>query len=155
DGLLTSDGALWREQRKLIQPAFHHGHLTTYAEVMVEYARRTAASLEDGQTIDIDAEMAKLTLAIVVKTLFGADVTRDAQEVGRLMRGILEAANQRLTPPFQMPAWIPTSRNRREARAVARLDEILHGLIAARRASADRSDDLLSVLVAATDEESG
>src|SRR6516165_317838 len=88
-GLLTSDGALWKQQRKLIQPAFHHAQLTTYGAVMVGHALRLAESIEDGAIIEIQDEMARLTLAIVVQTLFGADDTGDAKEVGRLMIAVL------------------------------------------------------------------
>jgi len=155
EGLLTSDGALWRRQRRLMQPAFHHGHLATYGAVMVEHARRLTDAATDGQTIEVEAAMAKITLAVVVQTLFGADVTREADEVGRLMVAVLEAANHRLNSAVHLPAWVPTPRHLREHRALARLDAILNGLIAARRSSPDRTDDLLSVLLRARDENSG
>jgi cytochrome P450 len=155
EGLLTSDGALWKRQRRLMQPAFHHGQLVTYGAVMVEYAARMADMFRDGQTLDVDADMSKLTLRIVGKTLFGADVAGEAEEVGRLMVSVLDAANQRLNSALQLPSWVPTARNLREKRALARLDEILQGLIATRRSSCEQTNDLLSVLLGATDEDSG
>ena len=155
EGLLTSDGALWKRQRRLMQPAFHHGHLVTYGAVMVEYAARMADMFRDGQTLDVDAAMSKLTLRIVVKTLFGADVAGEAEEVGRLMVSVLDAANQRLNSALQLPSWVPTARNLREKHALARLDEILQGLIATRRSSREQANDLLSVLLRATDEDNG
>ena len=155
EGLVTSDGALWKRQRKLIQPAFHHGHLSGYAAVMVEYAVGMAETFREGATLDVDAAMTTLTLRIVVKTLFGGDVTRKSEEVGRLMMAVLEAANQRLNSAIQLPSWVPTARNLREKRALARLDDILRGLIAARRASGNLTSDLLSVLLRATDDDSG
>ncbi|HYU78560.1 MAG TPA: cytochrome P450, partial [Vicinamibacterales bacterium] len=155
DGLLTSDGALWRQQRKLIQPAFHRGRLATYGDVMVARAVQTADSFEDGHVIEIDVEMAKLTLGIVVKTLFGADFTRESEEVSGLMVAVLNAANQRLNGVLRPPSWVPTPRNLREKRALARLDEMLHGVITTRRTSGEQRADLLSVLLAAVDEESG
>ena len=155
EGLLTSDGALWKRQRRLMQPAFHHGHLVTYGAVMVEYAARMADMFRDGQTLDVDAGMSRLTLRIVVKTLFGADVAGEAEEVGRLMVSVLDAANQRLNSALQLPSWVPTARNLREKHALARLDEILQGLIATRRSSREQANDLLSVLLRATDEDNG
>ena len=155
DGLLTSDGALWKRQRRLMQPAFHHGHLVTYGAVMVEYAARMADMFRDGQRLDVDAAMSKLTLRIVVKTLFGGDVAGEAEEVGRLMVSVLDAANQRLNSALQLPSWVPMARNLREKRALARLDEILQGLIATRRSSREQANDLLSALLGATDEDSG
>jgi len=154
-GLLTSDGAVWKRQRKLIQPAFHHGQLVRYAAVMVDHATQTAGSFEEGMLVEIPEEMAKLTLAIVVQTLFGADVTRDAKEVGGLMVAVLDAANDRLNSVVRLPSWVPTRRNREEKRALRRIDQLLNRFIAEHRASREAPADLLSVLLAATDEESG
>ena len=154
-GLLTSDGAVWKRQRKLIQPAFHHAQLLTYGAVMVDHALRMVESFDAGALIEIQDEMARLTLAIVVQTLFGADVTREAKEVGRLMIAVLEAANDRLNRILGAPSWVPTRRNLREKRALARLDRLLDSFIAAHRAAREKPADLLSVLLAATDEESG
>src|SRR5262249_9579718 len=155
EGLLTSDGEFWKQQRKLIQPAFHHGRLMGYGTVMVARAAQMADLFEDGRVLEIDVEMAKLTLGIVVKSLFGADFTRESQEISGLMVAVLNAANQRLNEVLGLPPWVPTLRNLREKRALARLDEMLHDVITKRHASGEQSNDLLSVLLAAVDEESG
>lgn len=155
DGLLTSDGALWRQQRKLMQPAFHHGALATYADVMVRHTERLAARFADGQTIELQMQMSALTLAIVVECLFGGDVTGQAGELSRLMSALLDATNHRLNSALRLPAWVPTARHLRERRAVKRFDEILRDLIAARRSSSDGRRDLLSMLLTAVDQESG
>jgi cytochrome P450 len=155
EGLLTSDGALWRQQRKLMQPAFHHGQLATYGAVMVAHALQMVDAFEDGQVLEITEEMAKLTLGIVVKCLFGADFVREAPKVSRLMIAVLDATNRRVNSPLRIPSWVPTRRNRREKAAVATFDGMLHALIAARRAAGHKPDDLLSVLLAAVDEDSG
>ena len=155
EGLLTSDGALWKQQRKLIQPAFHHRALGTYADVMVGHARRTADALTDGEQVELQAEMSALTLPIVVECLFGGDVTRYATEVGELMVAVLDASNHRLNSALRLPSWVPTPRHLRESRAMRRLDEILRELIAARRASSDERHDLLSILLTAVDQDSG
>ena len=155
EGLVTSDGALWKQQRKLMQPAFHHRQLAAYADVMVPHAVRMMDSFVDGESRDIGAEMTKLTLGIVVKSLFGADLPREASQVSRSMLVILDAANQRLSSVLRVPSWIPTGRNLRERRALADLDAMLQILIRTRRASGDGHDDLLSLLLAAVDEDSG
>ena len=155
EGLLTSDGAHWRQQRRLMQPAFNHSHLTTYGSVMVEYAHQMIDSFPEGQVIEVNAEMAALTLRVVIKCLFGTDITRETQDLGPLMVAVLDAANQRLNAVLDVPPWVPTRRNLREKRAVARLDSMLQAFITARRASGGNENDLLSVLLAATDEESG
>jgi cytochrome P450 len=154
-GLFTSDGALWKQQRKLIQPAFHHRQLATYADVMVAHARRMMDSFVDGEIRNINAEMPKLTLGIVVKSLFGADLTRETGEIVPLMLAVLDATNQRLNMVLRIPSWVPTRRNLREKRAVNRLDAIVEVLIRTRRTSGEIRDDLLSALLGAVDEDSG
>ena len=155
NGLFTSDGDLWKRQRKLIQPAFHHSQLAKYAEIMLAHAVRLMDSFRAGEAREINADMVKLTLGVVVKSLFGADLTSKAQEIGALMTAILEAANQRLRSAAPIPSWAPTPRNLRERRALARIETMLRSLIEERRASAERRNDLLSVLLTAVDEESG
>jgi cytochrome P450 len=155
NGLLTSDGATWRQQRRLIQPAFQHRHVATYADVMVTHASRLADAWTDGVVRDINAEMTALTLGIVVRSLFGADITRDAGDVGGLMTAVLDAANQRINSAFQVPDWVPTRRNLRERRALARLDAMLRGLIQARRDQGHETSDLLSMLLRSVDSDSG
>src|SRR5215212_11434148 len=61
EGLLTSEGDFWRRQRRLAQPAFHRQRVNAYAETMVEYAEKTSARWRDGETIDVSAEMMRLT----------------------------------------------------------------------------------------------
>ena len=155
NGLLTSDGALWRQQRKLIQPAFQHKHVAHYAEVMVEHALRMVDGFEDGQVREINAEMMTLTLGVVVKSLFGTDITGEAEGLGALMTAVLDAANQRLNSAWQVPEWLPTRRNLVEKRALAKLDGVIQDLIRARRAAGDTTRDLLSILLTAVDEDSG
>ena len=155
EGLLTSDGAFWKRQHKLMQPAFHHRQLAVYGEVMVAHAIRMVETFVDGQVRDIGAEMAKLTLGVVVKALFGADLPLEADEIRGSMLAVLDAANHRLNSVLQLPSWVPTRRNLRERRALAKLDAMLHILIQTRRTSGESRDDLLSVLLAAVDEDSG
>jgi cytochrome P450 len=155
EGLFTSDGAFWKRQRSLMQPAFHQRHLAAYGDVMVAQALGMIEGFADGEFREIGAEMAKLTLRIVVRTLFGSDLPREAEDIGAPMVAVLDAANNRMNNLLRLPSWVPTQRNIREKRAIARLDAILDSLIRARRASGEDSDDLLSRLLAAVDEESG
>jgi cytochrome P450 len=155
NGLLTSDGDLWKQHRKLMQPAFNHTQIGKYADIMVTHASRLANSFQDGEVRDISSDMAKLTLGVLIKSLFGADFTRQAEEIGTLMTAVLEAANQRLISALQIPTWVPTRRNIHERRALARIETMLRDLIEERRTSNEQWNDLLSVLLKAVDEESG
>src|SRR5918911_2862022 len=98
EGLLTSEGAHHRRQRRLAQPAFHRQRIETYGEVMIAYAARTAAAWRDAETIDLSREMMRLTLAIVAKTLFDADVEREAEDVGRALTDIMELFQMLMLP---------------------------------------------------------
>ncbi|HEV2448298.1 MAG TPA: cytochrome P450, partial [Candidatus Sulfopaludibacter sp.] len=137
EGLFTSEGALWKRQRKLIQPAFHQRHLAAYAGIMTAHAGSMMDSFVDGEIRDIGAEMTRLTLGIVVQSLFGADLRREAGDISRLMLALLDAANQRVNSALRLPSWVPTARNLREKRAIAELDATIQNFIRARRGSAE------------------
>jgi cytochrome P450 len=152
DGLLTSQGEFWRRQRRLAQPAFHRKRIAAYGEVMASFAERSLEGWRDGQTIDVHEEMMRLTLEIVAKSLFDADVGAEAKDVGMAMTVALEdfSSQRRL---IRIPKSIPTPHNLRFERAARRLDTIVHTIIEERRKSGEEDrGDLLSMLMLAEDE---
>jgi cytochrome P450 len=152
EGLLTSEGDFWLRQRRLSQPAFHRARIASYAASMVEFAQRMIDDWRSGEERDVHREMLGLTLQIVGKTLFDADVERDAQEVGKSLELLLEiGANFRRT--IFVPHWLPTPANLRVKREVAQIERILYRIIAERRAAGRDAGDLLSMLLAAQDED--
>jgi cytochrome P450 len=152
NGLLTSEGDFWLRQRRLAQPAFHRARIAAYAETMVRFTERMQEGWRDGQKLDIHAEMTRLTLQIVAKTLFDADVDADAQEVGRALEAIMEH-NSDFRRLILTPSWLPTLRNIRAALATRRLDKIMYRIIGQRRAAGGDAGDLLSMLLHAQDED--
>src|SRR5689334_10674255 len=82
NGLLLNEGESWRRQRRLVQPAFHMKRIETYGNVMVDFAQRMLDEWQPGQTREINHDMMKLTLGVVAKTLFDADVTNSADRIG-------------------------------------------------------------------------
>src|SRR6266513_2646706 len=152
DGLLTSEGDFWLRQRRLAQPAFHRVRIASYAETMVEYTQRMLDGWRSEEERDAHQEMMRLTLQIVGKTLFDADVERDAQEVGKSLELLLEiGANFRRT--IFVPHWLPTPTNLRVRREVKQIEKILYRIIGERRASGRDAGDLLSMLLSAQDED--
>jgi len=152
EGLLTSEGDFWLRQRRLAQPAFHRARVASYAATMVEYAQRLLEHWRDGEERDAHQEMMRLTLQIVGKTLFDADVARDAREVGKSLELLLElGANFRRT--LFVPHWVPTRANLRIKREIALIESILYRIITERRASGRDTGDLLSMLLHAQDED--
>jgi cytochrome P450 len=154
-GLLTSEGDFWRQQRKLIQPAFHRERIAVYARLMVDRTERMLDSWEPGRIRDVQDDMMRLTLEIVAKALFDAEVTGQSANASAAMETLVRCFIARTGSLVHPPDWLPTPLNARIRRAVRRLDDILANVIAERRASGADRGDLLSMLVHAMDEESG
>jgi cytochrome P450 len=155
NGLLTSEGEFWRRQRRLAQPAFHRDRISTYADVMVAFTERMLQSWGDGQVRDVQDDMMRLTLEIVAKTLFDADVAGDAPEAAVAMDTLLHCFTARLDALIRVPESFPTPLNLRMQRAAKRLDQIILDIVARRRASGEDRGDLLSMLLQAHDEDDG
>jgi cytochrome P450 len=154
DGLLSSEGDLWRRQRRLAQPAFHRDRISSYAGIMVDHARALCRRWGHEETRDVHKDMMQLTLAIVGETLFGATVDRQAEHVGAALEDVLAVANSPLELFVPALKRLPTPLRLRFRRAVARLDGIIYGLIDQRRRSgAGETKDLLSMLLHARDED--
>ena len=159
EGLFTSEGDFWRRQRRLAQPAFHRERIAGFVDTMV---RRTAERLDrwepavrSGEPIDVAAEMNALTLTIVGETLFGRDLSGDAAEAGRALRVALEVTAHRAMTWVVPPIWLPTARNRAFRAAVRTLDDLVYEIIDGRRRAHEPGHDLLGMLMAARDEETG
>jgi cytochrome P450 len=153
EGLLTSEGEFHRRQRRLAQPAFHRQRVASYAAVMTDYAARARERWRDGETLDISEQMMRLTLAIVGKTLFDADVESDAREVGAAMSVVMDLFNTITIPFFELLQKLPLPQLRRFDSAKAKLDAIIYRLIEERRRSGEDRGDLLSLLLLARDPE--
>lgn len=152
NGLFTSAGDFWKRQRRLAQPAFHKHRLGTYGDVMADYASQEVSKWVDGYTRDLSEDMMRLTLRIVGRTLFGADVAANAQDLGRDMEVVRQCFVAKLNALQPVPERIPTATNRRLGRAVRDMDRLLLRVVAERRASGEDAGDLLSMLLDAQDD---
>ena len=150
-GLLTSEGDFHLRQRRLVQPAFHRQRMAGYAEVMTACAARTADRWRDGAQVDMAQEMMRLTLAIVGKTLFDADVEEEAPQIGQALTESLHAVNRLLLPGGQAMEKLPLPATRRAEAARDRLNETVYRIIRERRANGVDRGDLLSMLLEAKD----
>lgn len=152
NGLLISEDDFWKRQRKLAQPAFHHQRIEAYGATMVDYTAQMLARWHAGESRDIAQEMMGLALAIVNKTLFNMDLHADSERIGALMLTALEAANDRING--YEPIWerLTQRQARREAAALAELFAIVDAIIAGHRRQEQDTGDLLSMLLAARDE---
>ncbi|MFB6169777.1 MAG: cytochrome P450 [Haloarculaceae archaeon] len=155
DGLLLAEGDDWRRQRRVWQPSFDPDHVETLGAQMVERTREWMADWEDGDRLAIDAELSRLTVSIIVETMFGVrldDAT--ARRIGQL----LEPVGSRFVPdPMRAvtPDWFPSPENVRYRRSVAVLDRLVEDIVAERRRESEgdvAGEDLLARLLAARDE---
>jgi cytochrome P450 len=154
EGLLTSEGEYHLRQRRLAQPAFHRHRIAAYGSAMASYAARRADRWTSGRALDLHHEMMAITLAIVGKTLFDADVEAEANEIGAAVTTAFESFNFTLFLPFgELLERLPIPQAIRFRRARARLDATIYRMIAERRASGADRGDLLSMLLLAQDVE--
>jgi len=153
NGLVTSEGDFWRRQRRLAQPAFHRQRISSYGDIMVQYADRAIAKWRDGEQRDVAKDMTRLTLEIVVKTLFNSDVSNDADHVGATLSQIVKPFASQATLKWIADNRLPTPGHYRYFNAVREIDKIIYRIIAERRASGSDEGDLLSMLLQAQDED--
>ena len=152
-GLLTSDGELWKHQRKRMAQAFVPKRIRSYGDAMVRVTLAALRPWGDGQTINLHQEISRVTMEVVADVLFGSGIGPDDV---RTVRGAMEIVNEYLANSpeaiLKLPGWVPTPRNVAVNRAVKQVDELLYRIIARRRAGAPQ-DDLLGTLLSAQDDE--
>jgi cytochrome P450 len=137
----------------LAQPAFHRQRISSYGDVMVDYGERAMSSWRDGETRDIARDMTRLTLEVVVKTLFNSDVSREADYIGKILSGLVKPFASQATLKWIIDNRLPTPGHRRYFNAVAEIDRIVLDMIAQRRATGSDEGDLLSMLLEAQDDD--
>lgn len=156
-GLVTSEGSLWLRQRRLMQPMFHRQKIAAFGAMMTDSALsmldRWNGFARRDEPIDVTIEMMHLTLEIVGRALLTMDLTSQADTIGRTMT----IANERFGQfdIGMLAPWLPTPKNFRFRKAVDQLRQIVLDIIAHRRRENRDYGDLLSMLIAARDEETG
>ena len=161
-GLLTSEGSFWRKQRRIAQPAFHHRNLQAFTTIMRTAGEQVADSWQQraarGEPFDVAREMMQVTLRIVGECLFSTDPASQSSEIGEHLEVMLERFIRRITSPAVLPLSWPTAGNRRIRNSIAELHRIVDEIVARRRAgagSADQPTDLLGLLMATEDADTG
>lgn len=153
EGLLTSEGEFHLRQRRLAQPAFHRQRIFGYATTMVDYAARMSDDWQAGETRDLAREMMRLTLGIAGKTLFGAGVESEADEIGEALSESMQLFNRLMLPFAKLMERLPLPSTRRFQKSRERLDATIYRMIEDRRKGSEDHGDLLSMLINARDEE--
>src|SRR4029078_10490394 len=127
--------------------------INAYGEVMVDYCERLISTWQEDEVRDIHRDMMRLTLEVVVETLFNADVADDADKVGRVLSEMVKPFASQATLKWILDNRLPTPTHRRFNAAAREIDGIVYPIISDRRSSGSDASDLLSMLLAAHDED--
>lgn len=164
EGLLTNrDHDSWFIRRRILQPVFHRRRITTMVDEIVTAGRTMLSRWEEiyapEDVLDIHEEMMRVTLDVITRTMFGANVTREAGTVGTAMTVLTRYAFAQAGNPFSVPPWVPTRRNREFHQALGTIDSVVLRLIRARQVARETGEpprgDLLDMLLDAEDAETG
>jgi cytochrome P450 len=158
EGLITSDDPIHMQQRRIVAPAFHRQRIAGYVGQIVANAAAAADRWSEGQEIDIADQMMQLSLHIVAKTLFDSEVTADVLSVRDEVNTIMGLYNFLIAfPKLESVLHWPIPGVMKFRRSRARLDALVASMIASRRSltreQLEQRGDLLSMLMAAHDEE--
>lgn len=154
-GLLTSDGAEHLRRRRILAPVFARAWVPAWGAAAAACAQRVTAGWRDGEVRDVEAEMNRLSLLVVGRTLLDVDLEGEAREVGAALPVVLSTANRVINPFAPVLDRLPLPATLRFRAARATLDRLVLDLIARRRADGRDHGDLLSLVLAARDREDG
>ncbi|KWE25813.1 cytochrome P450 [Burkholderia territorii] len=158
DGLLTTDGEFWRRHRRVVQPLFHRKQVESHTAALGDAALALVErwlKRPAHEPFDAVEEMMRVSLRMLGLMLFNADISRHADDVGPAVRfGIAAMMPQGNLNDF-VPRWMPTPFNRRIAHARRGIDAIVDAIVAEHRAGRCETSDVISLLLAARDPETG
>ncbi len=150
NGILNSEGAVWRRNRHLIQPAFHPGRIQEYATMMTDFTLEAVEDWADGETLSFHEEMSSLTLVIVARALFGVGIEDHVDTVGAALEEFMLASET--LSNYALPPWVPTPSRRRIERAREQLDVLIYDIIETRKTE-PTDHGVISQLLEVTDEQ--
>jgi len=147
-GLVTSDGELWKSQRKLIQPLFLQERINNYAEIMIKYTEKMLENWFDREKIDVHQAMMRLTLNIAMKAIFNQDLTdKEAKTIGEAFDLAMKWYDSQRQQGFTYDRDNLTEEDRRYKKAIELLDRKIYETIETRGKNKNNSKDLLSLLL--------
>jgi enediyne biosynthesis protein E7 len=152
DGLLTSEGDLWRQQRRTIQPAFRRERIAGFASVITDEAAALLDRLQahvGGEPVDVVAEMTRLTIGVLGQTLFDMDLS-PLRSLGDAFEVAQDQAMFEMVTLGALPLWLPLARNRRFRAARQQIDGAVRTLLAQReRDGRSSGNDVISLMTRA------
>jgi len=151
DGLLTSEGEMWKHQRHIIQPAFRRDRLAAFTSVVTDAGTALTERLRArvGEIIDVSEEMTRLTMSVLGQSLLAADLS-PLRMLGPAFEEAQDRAMFEMVSLGALPLWLPAPRNLRFRRARRQLEDAVAVLVAGRaHAAGPHGTDLLSLLAGA------
>jgi cytochrome P450 len=159
DGVLTSDGQRWRQQRRTLAPLFTHRRTDRHVAAMVAeahlLAQRWAAPARRHPQVDLHAELTDYTLRVVGRILFGANVEDAIPTIRETFPILSEHIRRRARNPLRLPRHWPTPGQRRASHAQRSLYQVVDAIIDQRGHAPGDEADLISRLLAARDPQTG
>ncbi|MFE1336692.1 cytochrome P450 [Streptomyces sp. NPDC058733] len=153
EGVATANGPLHRRQRRTIQPAFRLDAIPAYGPIMEEEAHALAERFGDGRTIDCTGESFRIAVRIAARCLLRGDYMDErAERLCTALAVVFRGMYRRMVVPLGPLYRLPLPANREFNRALADLHLLVDEIIAERRASGQKPDDLLTALLDAKDE---
>ncbi len=145
----------WKPQRRTLQPLFTKQHVATFAGHMAAAADERASTWVEGARIDLDEDMRGLTLRVLGRSMFGVDLDEHASDLGPSIQQVLNYATSRGLRPVRAPRSLPTPARRRFRRALAEIHAVIEEAIAGYQADPARDCELVRLLLAARDPDTG
>ena len=145
----------WKPQRRTLQPLFTKQHVATFAGHMAAAADERASTWVEGARIDLDREMRGVTLRVLGRSMFGVDLDEHASDLGPSIQQVLSYATSRGLRPVRAPTSLPTPARRRFRRALAEIHGVIEEAIAGYQADPARDCELVRLLLAARDPDTG
>ncbi len=151
--VLITEGDTWRKQRRTLQPGFNPKRFDGYAHQMAQSASSVLDGLPTNQALDFEHAMNMLAMDVILRTMFSASTPVDTAAIEHAVRSISQIAYHEMFYPASLPDWLPLPSKQAKRKALQLLDALIRSHIQARRESGAVRDDLLGMLLTATDSE--
>jgi cytochrome P450 len=159
NGLFTNEGDHWRRQRQMLSSPFTPQAIPRFLQAMKAATSDLLARWEDQagehEPLEMNTQMMHLAMSVISRAMFGVDIDRDALAAGNAFTYVLEFMSERSVSLIDIPLFVPTRANRLYRQSMATLEGYLGGVIRERRRHLGDRDDLLAMLLAARDPETG
>jgi cytochrome P450 len=154
-GLITTEGAEWKRQRRIMAPAFSAKNLEPFAETILGETDKLADQWWAGRELDIASEIVRLTLTIISKAMFSLDSSQDLMEIAKGITKYQKVVHPGVADLLGLPQWVPRPAIWRGRLAVRGFDPVISRLMVSRKHAPGKRTDLLTLLMEARDAETG